>query len=79
MGGNVLDYPEKTAYLEGQKDQRKKDEEEMKAVVDENQALKTIIEKVRENYIRMEMDKGRSKEEAEADADELFSVTTTIK
>nr|WP_027872340.1 hypothetical protein [[Eubacterium] cellulosolvens] len=69
MGGKVLDYPEKTAYLEGQKDQRKKDEEEIKAV----------IEKVREKYIRMEMNKGRSKEEAEADAVKLFSVMTTMK
>ena len=66
MGGNVLDYPEKTAYLEGQKDQRKKDEEEIQAV----------IEMMRENYIRMEMDKGRSKEEAEADWDKLSSVMT---
>ena len=72
MGGNVLDYPEKTAYLEGQKDQRKKDEEEI-------QALKTNIEKMREKYIHRKMNEGLSREEAEADADELFSVTTTIK
>nr|WP_027872342.1 hypothetical protein [[Eubacterium] cellulosolvens] len=57
MGGNVLDYPEKTAYLEGQKDQRKKDEEEWKC----------DIRKRHDQFIRRQIEKGLSEEEAEAE------------
>jgi hypothetical protein len=66
MGGKVLDYPEKTAYLDGQKDQRQKDEKEIAE-------LEARMARQREKYIHRKMNEGLSREEAEADADELFS------
>jgi ribosomal protein S21 len=62
MNGKVINNPEEEVYRR------------LKKKVDEENQV--VIEMMREKYIRMEMDKGRSKEEAEADWDKLSSVMT---